>query len=303
MRKNGFILLLTPLLLLALSCGQKQSQIKDSDGETMKPQSDLAIVPENWIENRVLKAKDKLQLSEAGKIVWDAMEAHGGLSNWFANGPISFRFDYKPLDGGRPRNTYQIIDTWRSRARHFSAVDSTQQFGWNGEEAWLKAKDSTIFNYNTRFWSLTPFFFMAQPFVLEGEGTHLELLSQVEFKDNLYHAIKVTFDEGTGDAPDDYYILYFNIRSRKLEVIRYVVSYPGYFEKGKHTPEKFMELSGEQIVDGITFPKKYKTYWLTDDDKPGEHITDITLSEIKFLPGLESSYFDVPEDAKVLKGL
>lgn len=195
------------------------------------------------------------------------------------------------------------VDTWRGRARHFSAMDSTQQFGWNGEKAWVKAKDSTVFNYNTRFWSLTPYFFMGQPFVLAGKGTNLELLDQVEFKDNLYQAVKVTFDSGTGDAPDDYYVLYFNTRSRKLEVIRYIVSYPGYFEKGKHLPEKFMELLGEQTVDGITFPKNYKTYWLNEENAPGEHITDIKLSEIKFLPELKSSYFDVPKGAEVLKGL
>lgn len=290
-------------IFMAISCGKKKSQAKEADAETVKSDSNLAKVPATWIENRVSQAKEKLQASGAGKVVWDAMEAHGGLSDWFGNGPIAFRFDYQPLDGGEPRDTYQTLDTWRSRARHFSATDSTQQYGWDGENAWLKAKDSTVFNYNTRFWSLTPYFFMAQPFVLEGKGTNLELLDQVEFKENLYDVVKVTFEAGTGDAPDDYYVLYFNTKSSKLEVIRYVVSYPGYFEKGKHTPEKFMELLGEQTVDGITFPKNYKTYWLTEKNTPGEHITDIKLSEIEFLPELESSYFEVPNDAKVLEGL
>jgi len=296
------MLVLAPIFM-AISCGDKKSQAKEANAEMAKSESNLAKVPNTWIENRVSKAKEKLQASDAGKIVWDAMEAHGGLSKWFANGPISFHFNYQPLDGGEPRNTYQTVDTWRSYARHFSATDSTQQYGWDGENAWLKAKDSTVFNYNTRFWSLTPYFFMAQPFVLEGKGTNLELLDQVDYKNNLYHVVKVTFDAGTGDAPDDYYVLYFSTRSRKLEVIRYVVSYPGYFEKGKHTPEKFMELFGEQTVEGITFPKNYKTYWLTEENGPGEHITDIKLSEIEFLPKLKASYFEVPEDAKVLEGL
>jgi len=291
------------VLLTIMGCKQEKTQNSKVDTAQAEIDSNTVKVPTSWIENRVAKAKEKLETSDAGKIVWEAMEAHGGLARWFANGPISFHFDYQPLDGGEPRNTNQVVDTWRGRARHFSAVDSTQQFGWNGEEAWVKAKDSTVFNYNTRFWSLTPYFFMGQPFVLAGKGTNLELLDQVEFKDNLYQAVKVTFDSGTGDAPDDYYVLYFNTRSRKLEVIRYIVSYPGYFEKGKHLPEKFMELLGEQTVDGITFPKNYKTYWLNEENAPGEHITDIKLSEIKFLPELKSSYFDVPKGAEVLKGL
>lgn len=291
------------LVLTIVGCKQERTQNTQMDRAIAEIDSNAVKAPISWVENRVAKAKEKLETSDAGKIVWEAMEAHGGLSKWFANGPISFHFDYQPLDGGEPRNTYQTIDTWRSRARHFSAVDSTQQFGWDGGMAWVKAKNSNVFNYNTRFWSLTPYFFVGQPFVLQGKGTNLELLDQVEFKNSLYNVVKVTFDSGTGDAPDDYYVLYFNTRSRKLEVIRYIVSYPGYFEKGKHLPEKFMELQGEQIVEGITFPKNYKTYWLNEENAPGEHITDIQLSEIKFLPQLESSYFDVPKDAKVLKGL
>lgn len=302
MKRILFVLVFVQFLVL-IGCGEEKSSTNGVNPAMAKIDSDLAKVPAAWIEGRVAKAKEKLQTSEAGKIVWDAMEAHGGLSRWFANGPISFHFDYQPLDGGEPRNTYQVVDTWRSRARHFSAIDSTQQFGWDGKKAWIKAKDSTVFAYNTRFWSLTPYFFMGQPFVLEGEGTNLELLDQVNFKDNLYHVVKVTFDSGTGDAPDDYYVLHFNTRSRKLEVIRYIVSYPGYFEKGEHLPEKFMELSGEQTVDGITFPENYKTYWLNEKNAPGEHITDIELSEIEFLPKLKTSYIDVPNDAKVLEGL
>jgi hypothetical protein len=291
------------LFLVLVGCGDEKSETNKAKATTAKTDRDLAKVPEAWIENRVAKAKEKLETSEAGKIVWQAMEAHGGLARWFSNGPVAFHFNYQPLDGGVPRNTYQAVDTWRSRARHRSAVDSTQQYGWDGQKAWVKAKDSTVFAYNTRFWSLTPYFFMGQPFVLEGKGTNLELLDQEEYKDKLYHVVKVTFDSGTGDAPDDYYILYFDTRSRKLAVMRYIVSYPGYFKKGEHLPEKFVELLGEQTVEGITFPEKYKTYWLNEENGPGEHITDIKLSEIEFLPELESSYFDVPEGAEVLEGL
>jgi hypothetical protein len=283
-----------------LGCKDRKSEASKEKAET---DSDLARVPRSWIENRVTKAQEKLENTEAGKIVWEAMEAHGGLARWFSNGPVSFHFNYQPLNDGEPRNTYQVVDTWNSRARHFSAVDSTQQYGWNGQKAWEMAKDSTVFAYDTRFWSLTPYFFMGQPFVLEGEGTNLELLEQVDYNDNRYDVVKVTFDAGTGDAPDDYYVLYFDSGSHKLEVIRYIVSYPGYFEKGNHAPEKFMDLVGQQTVDGISFPKNYETYWLNEENGPGEHITNIELSEIEFLPQLEDSYFEVPEDAKVLKGL
>lgn len=284
--------------LLLSSCAEAP---KDTIAEAIA-QEILAKVPDSWILERVAAAQKKLEASEAGVIVWQAMEAHGGLKQWYSNGPIAFQFNYQPLDDGVQRNTTQIIDTWSSRARHRKAVNPKSEYGWDGKQAWLLA-DSTTFPYNTRFWSLTPYFFLGQPFVLDGDGVNLEKLEQKMFRDTTYDVVKVTFDEGTGDAPDDYYVLYFNADSHQLKVIRYIVSYPGYFPKGKHLPEKFMELQGKQIVEDILLPKGYKTHWLTETEEAGEYITKIDVSNVEFLPELEAAYFDVPAGAKILEGL
>ena len=291
----------TYLLFFSVLVCCKDNPKPEKDVANSKPsEKEFIEVPESWIENRVEKTKAKLASSEAGKVVWNAMEAHGGLKKWFSNGPLSFRFNYQPLDGSTVRDSYQTIDTWSNKAKHTSVLDSAAQFGWTGEKAWVMAKDSTAFKYDTKFWALTPFYFLAQPFVLSGEGVNLELLPETTFKDNVQDVVKVTFDAGTGDAPDDYYILYFDKVSHTLGVIRYIVSYPEYFKDGGHAPEKFMEVIGEVKVDGILFPTNYKTYWLADNAQPGEHITNIDVSEIAFEPQLPKDFFDVPENTKIL---
>lgn len=279
--------------ILLTSCGA------DDANSQKEPKSydELATVPPHWIEERVSNAKEHLNSTEAGKVVWNAMEAHGGLEQWYSNGPVKFHFNYCPVNGSTPRNTYAVMNTWSSKARHLKAEDITQQFGWDGQRYWIKATDTNAFAYNTKFWSLTPYYFVAQPFALDGDGVNLELLPQKAYKDATYEVVKVTFEDGTGDAPDDYYILYFNMNDHKLGVIRYIVSYPGYHEDGGHSPEKFMELYGEQVVNGIVFPESYQTHMLADDDTPGEHVTNVTLSEITFLPDLQASYFDMPDGA------
>lgn len=297
--------LLSIVLLILIGCTNKKT---NKDGNEMQKtaissMNDLAKVPDSWIENRVSKAKQRLSKTEAGKIIWQSMEAHGGLENWYKNGPVSFHFDYQPLDNGVRRNTYQTLDTWSLKVKHSDVRNQSDQFGWNGHNFWVKSKDSTTFDYDTRFWSLTPTYFVAQPFILDGSGVNLSKLEKVRYKDIDYDRIKVTFDPGTGDAPDDYYILYLEATTHKLKVIRYIVSYPGYFEKGNHLPEKFMELEGEQTISGISFPRAFKTYWLNDKEEPGEHITDIDLTEIKFSPELKSHFFDIPHGAKTIDSL
>lgn len=290
-------------LLFFIGCKEQPESVNTSSEMKKEMIATNAMVPASWVTSRVQKAKNRLEKTEAGKVVWNAMEAHGGLYKWYDNGPLSFRFNYQPLDGSTERDSYQTIDTWSNRARHTSATDKTAHYGWTGDTAWVKAKDSTAFAYDTRFWALTPFYFLAQPFVLDGTGVNLELLPEVTYKDKLQEVIKVTFENGTGDAPDDYYVLYFTKETHRLSAIRYIVSYPGYFKKGQHLPEKFMEVIGETTVDGIVFPNSYKTHWLTEGTQPGEYITKIEVSDVQYEKGLSKDFFNIPKDAKVIEGL
>ena len=287
-----------------LSC-KETSQSKHEVAETeLGNEANPGSIPISWVNNRVEKAKKRLDSSEAGKVVWDAMEAMGGLNKWYSNGYLSFRFNYQPLDGSVPRDTYQTIDTWSNKARHISATDSTAIFGWDGENAWLKAKDSTAFKYNLRFWALTPLYLAAQPLVLDGEGVNLELLPGTNYKDQPQDVVKVTFASGTGDAPDDYYILYLDAKTHLLTALRYIVSYPGYFPNGGNNPEKIMDLVERKTINGISLPLKFDTYWSTEDGQPkGEPITTIELSDIEFQKQVGEDFFKRPEGATLIEGL
>lgn len=294
-----FKLSLLLVLALFISCKETPKPVNE-DTKEIATKTEVFSIPDSWVTARVAKAKERLNATEAGKVIWNAMEAHGGLAKWYANGPISFRFNYQPLDGKTARDSYQTVDTWNNRSVHISAIDSTAKFGWTGEQAWVKATDSTSFAYDTKFWALTPLWFVGHPFILNGEGVNLELLNSEIFKENEYHVVKVTFDADTGDAPDDYYILYVNKETNKIAVMRYIVSYPEYFKDGGHAPEKFTEFIGEQTVDGITIPGGFKTYWTVKDNKPGDYITKIDFTDVSFESDLPKDFFDAPADAKVL---
>lgn len=290
---------LLSVFAVIVSCKETPKSV-DKATKEVAAESNVISYPDSWVNSRVEKAKNRLNETEAGKIIWNAMEAHGGLDNWFANGPLTFRFNYQPLHGKTARDSYQTVDTWSNRAVHTSATDSSAKFGWTGEKAWVMAKDSTAFAYDTKFWALTPLWFVGHPFVLSGEGVNLELLEPTTFKDKDYNVVKVTFDAGTGDAPDDYYILYVNKESNKIAVMRYIVSYPEYFKDGGHAPEKFTEFIGEQKVDGITMPGGFKTYWTVEGNQPGEYITKIDFTDVSFENDLPKDFFDAPADAKIL---
>ncbi len=91
-------------------------------------------------------------------------------------------------------------------------------------------------------------------------------------------------------------MIYVGREDNRVGAIRYIVSYPGYFPDGGHAPEKLMALDGAQTVNGITLPEGYRTFWWKED-QVGEHITDISVSEVNFRPDIRQDYFAAPAEA------
>lgn len=287
------------VIIFVFSCSQKEDQ--SAGKPEINEDESLAKAPNSWVETRVSSAKERLGKTPAGQKLWSSIEAHGGLERWFSNGPISFHFDYQPLDGSKRRNSYQVVDQWSVRAVHEVAENRQMKYGWDGENAW-SFPDSADVGVNPRFWSTTPFYFVGLPFVLADEGILLEEFGQKEFNGVVYDLVKATFEEGIGDAPDDFYVIYLHPETREMAGLRYIVSYPGFFPNGGSAPEKFMEIVGLQKVNGITLSKGYNTHWFKDEEV-SEHITKIDVTEVSFKPELEKDFFKSPPGAKIRETL
>ena len=235
-----------------------------------------------------------------GELVLRAINAHGGLDNWYAQSPLYYRFNYRPMDkDAQVRDSYILNDYVHARAVHQVANDRDVTYGFDGEDAWQNPADAEL-SISPRFWSLTPYYFVGLPFVLADEGINFELLDDRELDGQTYRTVKVTYAAGIGDADADYYILYIHPETGQLDALNYIVSYPGFFEDGKHLPEKLMRITGKTTVGGVTLPEGYLTSW---SDAPEESITTIEVSEYEFRPGTDPDAFDRPSGAKVMNDL
>lgn len=282
------------LLVLLLGC---EPAPETGEPETAPPNT---LVPsDDVLAARVGEATARLEASEAGLLVLAAINKHGGLTPWFANGPIFFRFNYRPLSGN-VRDTYQLVDIWSSRAAHRLVADSSVGFGWDGEQAW-RLPPGVELPTNARFWSLTPYYFIGIPFVLGDPGVVLASEGEMDFEGRTYDLVRVTFEPGTGDAPDDFYVVLIDRETRRVGGMRYVVSYPGFYPDGGHGAESLIVYDGAQTIDGIVFPQTFRTFRWTDDG-PGDLRTETTLSDVVFMPETTEEAFQVPAGAEVLEG-
>ena len=263
---------------------------------------DMAMPADSSISTRVAEATQRLEGSEAGRLVLEAIEAHGGLEAWYANGPLRYRYTYTRLDStgapaGTAIDTRQLVDPWASRAVHAMAADTSTGFGWTGTDAWVRPAGAEL-PTDARFWSLTPYYFVSVPFVFADPGVNVELAPADSVEGRPVDVVRVTFEPGTGDAPDDYYDLLVNADTRRVEGVRYVVSYAPFNPDGGHTPETLMIYDGDQAVGGVTMQEGFRSF----DSATGTPKARGTLTDLEAAPDTPSSAFAMPEGAEVVAG-
>lgn len=259
-------------------------------------------MPEAWVEARVAESRERMQADPGGQILWEAIEAHGGLSRWLAHGTVEFEFDYSPVDNpARRMHTTSYVDLWRSHARQEEIVESGEAavLGWNGEQAWI-TPGPDAFPTPARFWATTPFYFVGIPFVLADPGARYERLQDAELDGVAHRMVKVTYDAGTGDSPDDYYVIYVHPETHRVSAIRYIVAFPGFFEPGRHSPEKLMRYGELREVDGLWLAHRFDTYrWDADAARVGELATNITAGGYTLGESWPATRFDPVDGAEV----
>jgi hypothetical protein len=303
---NGFRLTLVAALLLGHSGCDRAGDAPSAREAAPRARAssgppDAGPIPDAWVQRRVRDAQARLTASEAGSLLWSAIEAHGGLSRWLRAGTIAFEFDYRPLrQPERRMHTENRVDLWRSRAwQRELGDDGDAVFGFDGQTAWM-VPGPEAFPSPARFWATTPYYFVGVPWVLADPGTRFEQLDDAELDGERHHVVKVTYEAGTGDTPEDYYVVYVHPETRRVGGIRYIVSYPAFFPEGGRSPEKLMRYLDWREVDGLRVAHRYETHSFDEaTGERGERVTEVDARGIRFGQRWPADIFAPPEGATI----
>ena len=117
-----------------------------------------------------------------------------------------------------------------------------------------------------------------------------------------YDVIKVTYDAGIGDTPDDDYVVYIDKDTNQIEILHYIVTYPPLMQgKTIDELERHAAVYNEwQEAGGLIVPKKISFYAWSDDklgDSPVGSMTFENVSLKKESP--DPKVFQKPEGAIV----
>ncbi len=137
-------------------------------------------------------------------------------------------------------------------------------------------------------------YFVTLPFKLNDAGTIWSDFQNKPFEDSVIPTGKLTFEANTGDAPDDWYVIYKN-QQNYLVGAAYIVS----FGKGKEAAEKephAVKYTHFTEVEGIPFAKDWTYHLWTTENGFESQIGDATLTNIVF-SNKNDSLFTKPKQA------
>ena len=252
--------------MICLSCKEKISE------NTTEPQNEPLVTKVVYPEN----------LSKV-------FEAHGGLDLWKQMQTLKFSIHQE--DGTE-------VTTVDLKSRKAIIDMPNHIIGNDGKTVWLLNKDTITYKRDPKFYNNLMFYFFAMPFVMADKGINYSDTEPLSVDGITYPGIKMTFDNGIGESPDDEYLLYYDKNTFKLTWLGYTVT---YFSQEKSTEYHFMKYSNWQNVNGLTVPETMGWYQVEN------HVPTTMRHQFKFVDvaisnqKMASETFEKPESAVIAK--
>ncbi|MEO0727884.1 MAG: DUF6503 family protein [Bacteroidota bacterium] len=135
---------------------------------------------------------------------------------------------------------------------------------------------------SARFGAYTWSYFFLMPFKLNDGGTVWTDYPDKSMNGENYLTHKLSFEAGTGDAPDDWYVLYADEDSQLLQVAAYIVTAGSSQEEAEEDPHA-IEYLNYQTVDGVPFATEWKFWGWRTEEGLTDQLGNANLSNIKLL--------------------
>ncbi|HHP7239871.1 MAG TPA: DUF6503 family protein [Longibacter sp.] len=250
-------------------------------------------------------ARSRLEQSAGGRLLLETIAAHGGLVAWYEAPTSSYTWEYANRDVDLQFKSFLVANNRTRTAYHdllsigpFGAPEPIDgAFAWNGNVAWITP--DSLEQPNPHFWATTGYYFEQIPFVLADPGVTLEILQDETLDGQTYQMLRAGYDEGTGYSDDDTYTLYIHPRTRRVEAIRYTVTYGQDLPDDADVSETLFYYEDYVTVDGLTVPRHFRGYRFKDGEK-GERRSEAWADSISFRRPFEASQLTPPSDARVM---
>ncbi|MBU2950114.1 hypothetical protein KO493_05320 [Tamlana agarivorans] len=216
-------------------------------------------------------------------------EAHGGLDQWKKMRFLEFTMKKNGVD------EVTSTDLWNRK----SLVETPDhKLGYDGKQVWLQNKNDTEYKGKPKFYYNLMSYFYAMPFILADDGIVYSDIAPLVFEGKTYPGIKVGYESGVGESPEDEYALYYNPDTYKMEWLGYTVT---FFTKEKAKEWHFRKYSEWEEFNGVLLPKTIVRYEY-ENNLPTTVHSENNFYNVKLTKEqVNQDIFELPEDAQLVE--
>jgi len=266
--KNYLFLFITCLLIS--SC--KDSALKNQQSNTQSIQSIPKTNHPDFVSN-MEAAHHKSKLLDRAVVCFNLDMTFGSRNTKMKiyTTPVSSAIRVDKKDGA---------STVLKDGKIFTTADSTR---WNSEKF-------GIYTYQ--------YFFMA-PFKFSDTGTIWSRLSDMEIEGQITNRAMLTFESGTGDAPDDWYIVHSDPKTHIVNYIGYIVTGGGTSVQEAEKNAHAIKYSDYISVDGVPFANKWEFFDYSKEGGLGDKIGVGIIKNVEIKDELED--FEIINNGTYIK--
>lgn len=137
------------------------------------------------------------------------------------------------------------------------------------------------------------YFFMA-PYKFSDKGTVWTKLDDMEIEGQNTKRAKLTFESGTGDAPDDWYIIHSDPETNQIKYIGYIVTAGGTAIEEAEKNAHAIKYSDYKLVDGIPIAYRWEFFDYDKDEGLGDKIGEGIINNVEMMDIVDQ--FDIIND-------
>ena len=222
------------------------------------------------------------QISEAHDS--EAFRKHTALS-----GDIHIDFVGRPAFDAR-----FIYEIKTGRTRMQLADDTILVF--DGHDAWVAPASSTF--TDARFALRTWTHFIMLPFKLDDKSIRWEPTETRALAGRQYDSARISFPSGSVDAPDDWYILYADKVTHRLNGVAYIVSYGRSVQEAADHPQAITFYDFKN-TDGSEIPLAWRFWqWNKEEGIFGQPLGSARIYNLDFMTP-KTNAFARPNDSRL----
>ena len=193
----------------------------------------------------------------------------------------AIQFDLQLFFGGTER--FKGTITWATNSsKGLLAYSDGRTISVEGNE--IEVSDTSMSMESARFTAYTWSYFFMLPYKLNDPGTKWNDYPDKDLNGETYAVEKLTFEAGTGDAPDDWYIVYANTETMLTKVAAYIVTAGQSVEEAEVDPHA-IEYKNYKEIEGVPIAHDWVFWAWRESGGLTEELGNANLSNIQFVEG------------------